>query len=334
MLFLGPKSILVYFLLEVQKLFFYDFKSRTNICVLRTSLMDPHRDVDFMSKFRRGSFLKANKASENIFVLSRKNEITVLQKIKKFGFGAKLTILTSYDDELIDSQPLENNKLLVLTKNSMLFIYQISGRSSVILQFIKLMKEVPEGVQFDRVAVCSNERYVAVTSSYSENSARKSVYALELTDGSVPVLFDVQDFDPKWQNTPKSLVFDISLELYFRGYPVVILFDMYNGISLFWLYHNRLVKLGDNPDFFKNEFMDFKACGRKIWALDSVGNMSVLNLVEPKNDPELQESEKSLLVDGELEKLDEYRKQIMQVNFEDPRFGYDYVRAAVMPLAM
>lgn len=251
----------------------YDEKTGVNQSLLITDF--PLTRITDSRNQRIISFIKTNRRETDVFALTAPNKVTIFQQMTNEGYPFKVSVNTSEKDPIVDSQPYEDDKVISLCVSSMVIIHQYNNYSCTVLQYLSLVKILPKNIEFMKLCICSQDRYLSVISANVKRGSRDKLYLLEMDVNDMPTLIDVEEFEG--EHDEGSLIVDLNMDVYKGDSPVIMLFELLNRgkVDFYNVLNSRLNKFDELDDVYEELLMMVKRRrgGGEFIGLDYTGNI-------------------------------------------------------------
>jgi hypothetical protein len=219
MVYLASKNLLMFHTKD-DKIYAYNSITGTHVNIFDTNLNEHGHSLP------EHGILRTNKTEDDLFALLAPNRIGIMTKVNKLGFDTLVSINTMEDHGISSYKPFHYDKIITLCETQMLLIHQYTSTSSKILHYMSLTKSNITTIETHVFELCSQEKYIAVSSHDTESGTRDKLFFLEMDSTFKPTLIDVMNFSSPEDRTPGSIIFDMKLDFYHGDYPILTCLEL------------------------------------------------------------------------------------------------------------
>ena len=219
MLYLATKNLMVFHTKD-DKVYTYNSVTGTHLKVFDTNLKE------FGHSLPEHGILRANKTEDDLFVLVNPNKVAILTKITKLGFESQVSVNTMESHPISCFKPFHYDKIITLCETMSILIHQYTPTTSKILHYLSLTKMLVGPTETHVFELCSQEKYIAVSSHDTDTGTRDKLFFLELDSYFKPVITDVMEFNSQEDKSPGSIIFDLKLDFYYQEFPILTCLEL------------------------------------------------------------------------------------------------------------
>lgn len=245
MVYLASKNLLLFHTKD-DKVYAYNSITGTHVNVFDTNLNEQGHSLP------EHGILRTNKTEDDLFSLIAPNKIGIMTNINKLGFETLVSINTMDGHGISSYKPFHYDKVLTLCETMMILIHQYTSTTSKILHYLSLTKAQVNTLETHVFEMCSQEKYIAVSSHDTESGTRDKLYFLEMDETLKPNLVDIMEFNSVEDKTPGSIIFDMKMDYYHGDYPILscLELDAKKRIQVFYMHNGMFNQVMEKPNTY------------------------------------------------------------------------------------
>jgi len=231
-----------------------------------------------------GRIFRKEEQSGVLFVNTFFDEIEIFHNIGKNEEKHSVKLTDIPGRGIVDYQPFCGSKILVLTSDGLILIYEHSEKGCTLLN---KTEEDFMGYFGIAVSICSKEKYVAVASQKDLHIGILSMYEFSDESTSIKKLssLDMRRNNDESENEFLYYLKELNMEYYLGDYPIILGFQYHSDFVMIpFLYNGEEITILNDPQPMKRD----KCCRvtvykEDIWLVDYQGKIVKLSLINSQD---------------------------------------------------